>query len=31
MYIAIHVDDGIIFEEDKSQIERVLNGLQKGF
>jgi hypothetical protein len=31
MYIAIHVDDGIIFGEDKSQIEKVLNGLQKSF
>jgi hypothetical protein len=27
MYIAIHVDDGIIFGEDKSQTEKVLNGL----
>jgi acid phosphatase class B len=31
MYIAIHVDDGIIFGENKSQIEKVLNGLQKSF
>jgi hypothetical protein len=31
MYIAIHVNDGIIFGEDKNQIEKVLNGLQKSF
>jgi hypothetical protein len=29
MYIAIHVDDGIIFGEGKSQTEKVPNGLQK--
>jgi hypothetical protein len=27
----IHVDDGIMFVEDKSQIGKVLNGLQKSF
>jgi hypothetical protein len=31
MYIAIHVDVGIIFGEDKSQKEKVLNRLQKSF
>jgi hypothetical protein len=31
MYIAIHADDGILFGEDKRQIEKVLNGLQKSF
>jgi hypothetical protein len=31
MYIAIQVDDGIIFGEDKRKIEKVLNGLQKSF